>query len=86
TCTQIVYLYNEIAKKLELTPSDMFRLLGRRNFNGVSEKLRIASMDIGGGTTDLMIVSYAVDPPGSDALAPVQNFREGFRKAGDDIL
>jgi hypothetical protein len=86
SCTQIVYLYNEIAKKLELTPSDMFRLLGRKGPDGVAEKLRIASMDIGGGTTDLMIVSYSVDPPGSDALAPAQNFREGFRKAGDDIL
>jgi hypothetical protein len=86
TCTQIVYLYNEIAKKLELTPTEMFKLLGRKTSGNSTERLRIASMDIGGGTTDLMIVTYAVDPPGSDALAPMQNFREGFRKAGDDIL
>jgi hypothetical protein len=86
TCTQIVYLYNEITKKLELTPSDMFKLLNQKASESQPSKLRIASMDIGGGTTDLMIVSYFIDPPGSDTLSPTQNFREGFRKAGDDIL
>jgi len=87
SCTQILYLYNEIVKKFQLTPSDMFELFSRKvPGSGKNDKLRIASMDIGGGTTDLMIVTYTIEPPGSDALSPAQNFREGFRKAGDDIL
>jgi hypothetical protein len=84
TCTQIVYLYNEIVQKLQRTPSDFFKLLNQIS-SRESDRLRIASLDIGGGTTDLMIISYLIDRPGN-ALHPTQNFREGFRKAGDDIL
>ena len=48
------------------------------------KSLRIASVDIGGGTTDLMVTTYFhVD---NRALIPEQNFREGFRRAGDDLL
>ena len=46
--------------------------------------MRIASVDIGGGTTDLMITTYNCDK--SDVIYPIQEFREGFRIAGDDIL
>jgi len=46
--------------------------------------VRIASIDVGGGTTDLMITTYYAE--GNRAIKPVQNFREGFRIAGDDIL
>ena len=46
--------------------------------------LRIASVDVGGGTTDLMITTYYQYD--DRALVPVQNFREGFRRAGDDLV
>jgi hypothetical protein len=46
--------------------------------------LRVATVDVGGGTTDLMITTYYVD--GGRRLTPIQNFREGIRLAGDDIL
>jgi len=46
--------------------------------------LRIASVDVGGGTTDLMVTTYFQTD--NVALYPDQNFREGFRIAGDDLL
>ena len=46
--------------------------------------LRLASIDIGGGTTDLIITTYQLE--GGTAVKPVQEFREGFNIAGDDVL
>jgi hypothetical protein len=85
TCTQVVYLYNEIIKKFGQKSKDFVSLVGERRHGSPAERLRVASIDIGGGTTDLMVVTYELEPKGN-ALNPRQNFREGFRKAGDDIL
>jgi hypothetical protein len=41
----------------------------------------VASIDIGGGTTDLMICTYSAEA--GQEIEPHQNFREGFRIAGD---
>lgn len=84
TCTQILYLYTEIAEKFQKSPSGVFELLGRRT-NEASTELRLASLDIGGGTTDLMIITYEATNNNWEFSAK-QNFREGFRRAGDDIL
>jgi hypothetical protein len=46
--------------------------------------VRIASIDVGGGTTDLMVTTYFVEA--GKALVPYQVYREGFRVAGDDLL
>ena len=50
--------------------------------------LRIASIDIGGGTTDLAITQYRLDDGvGNNVkIMPRLLFREGFKLAGDDIL
>src|SRR5206468_11798133 len=49
--------------------------------------LSIASIDVGGGTTDLIINSYRIEGAGTSVtLFPEQRFREGFNVAGDDIL
>jgi hypothetical protein len=85
TCTQVVYLYNEIIEKFRKAPRDFFKLVADREVAPNGDRLRVASLDIGGGTTDLMITTYDVKASG-DALNPTQNFREGFRRAGDDIL
>lgn len=90
----LVYLYGEITQKLGGNMRTLFDLMGRKRIrtdqNGVlvgtepEESLRIASVDIGGGTTDLMVTTYFQRD--NRALVPVQNFREGFRRAGDDLL
>ena len=50
-------------------------------------QLRAASIDIGGGTTDLVITDYRLEGTGNNvSIFPGQLFREGFNIAGDDIL
>ncbi|HLZ03400.1 MAG TPA: virulence factor SrfB [Bradyrhizobium sp.] len=97
TCAQLVYLYNEIVEKFSANVPEFFDLVGRpRKFHDPerpgdtvkdidpARSLRVASVDVGGGTTDLMIVTYHIQ--GDHALFPIQNFREGFRIAGDEVL
>ena len=95
SCVQFVYLYGEIAQKLGGAVDGFMKLSGRprkfaeadgRELAGAQPEpsVRIASVDIGGGTTDLMITTYFAE--GNRAIKPVQNFREGFRIAGDDLL
>jgi hypothetical protein len=85
TATQLVFLYTEAAQRLKGDPGSFFALTGRpRPAYGSAPSLRVASIDIGGGTTDLMICTYAADR--GEHIVPKQNFREGFRIAGDEIL
>lgn len=86
TCAQFVWLYGEIARKFAGNVTAFLDLAGRpRRPDGVPvSSLRVASLDIGGGTTDLMIITYTA--LGDQGLSPEQNFREGVRIAGDDIL
>src|SRR5262249_48704051 len=87
TCVQLVWLYGEIARKFAGNVEAFFDLVGRRRASpggAPQPSLRLASIDIGGGTTDLMIITYT--PVGDHGLRPVPNFREGVRIAGDDVL
>lgn len=89
SCGQVVYLFSEIQNSFSGHPEEFFDLMRRRD--GQSEdrdKLRIASIDIGGGTTDLVIVDYALDDgKGANVfIVPDQKFRDGFKIAGDDII
>jgi hypothetical protein len=95
SCAQFVYLYSEIAHKFGGAIVDFMKLVGRpRPFVETGRatdpqaapqpSVRIASLDVGGGTTDLMITTYHVED--NRAIVPVQTFREGFRIAGEDIL
>jgi hypothetical protein len=83
TCTQVVWLYSELREKFLSKPSGYLEIMGVPAAGGHS--LRVASLDIGGGTTDLMVRTYMVQAQ-NDALRPIENFREGFRRAGDDIV
>ena len=85
TATHLVYLYNEIVEKFDGPPNDFFELVGRGKSVNDNPALRIASIDIGGGTTDLMIIEHEITDSDRTIL-PHQLFREGFRLAGDDIL
>ncbi|MGO8104165.1 virulence factor SrfB [Rhizobium leguminosarum] len=92
----LVYLYGEAVHKLGGSIKTLFDMLGKdraRPANLPAAKankgqpecsLRIASVDVGGGTTDLMVTTYYQTD--NIAIYPDQNFREGFRIAGDDLL
>lgn len=88
SCTQLVYLYSELTQKFEGRINTFLSLKGRKRLvarTGREEPtLRLACIDIGGGTTDLMVTTYSGEE--DRVLHPVQTFREGFRIAGDDLV
>jgi len=87
SATQIVYLYNEIVHKLRGDAAYLFQALGRRRNKEALPSLRIATIDIGGGTTDLVITTYRSEGSGAAVvIQPTEEFREGFNTAGDNIL
>jgi hypothetical protein len=83
TATQLVWLYAESVHRLQADPRQLFGLMGRVR-DGGQPSLRIASIDIGGGTSDLAVTTYALAQ--DQEIRPTQNFREGFKIAGDDLL
>ena len=88
SCTQLVYLYSELNQKFDGRIDQFLDLKGRprpRSDGRTPEpSLRLACIDIGGGTTDLMVTTYWGEA--GRVLHPQQTFREGFRVAGDDLL
>jgi hypothetical protein len=85
TATQIVWLHNEVAERFAGDAASLFALLGReRPQGGPGHSLRVASIDIGGGTTDLMVTTFT--RPQGELIVPAQEFRESFKIAGDDVL
>ncbi|WP_192456962.1 virulence factor SrfB [Musicola keenii] len=93
TCGQMVYLYNEAQVNFGGRAEAFFASMARPDKELAEDEqpgktLRIASIDIGGGTTDLAITQYWLDDGvGSNVkIIPRLLFREGFKVAGDDIL
>jgi hypothetical protein len=87
SCTQLVYLYTEVARNFGGDARRFFQLSQRPRSRPTDDTLTIASVDVGGGTTDLIINSYRLEGAGTSVtLFPEQRFREGFTVAGDDIL
>ncbi len=92
TCGQMVYLYNEIQVNFAGHAEEFFAAMARPDNGqravGASKTLRIASVDIGGGTTDLAVTQYNLEETAGNnvKITPHLLFREGFKIAGDDIL
>ncbi|MEO3988612.1 virulence factor SrfB [Pseudocitrobacter cyperus] len=93
SCGQLVWLYNEAISHFSGQTEALFSSLARTDRPaepGIARErtLRIASIDIGGGTTDMAITQYQLDDGtgGNVKITPQLLFREGFKVAGDDIL
>ena len=90
TATQAVYLYSQVALNYSGDARSFFQDVQHPNNAhdpAMRDQLRLATIDLGGGTTDLMITSIRVDGRGANVtLTPRQDFREGFNVAGDDAL
>ncbi|MDE2913953.1 MAG: virulence factor SrfB [Paracoccaceae bacterium] len=88
SCTHLVYLYAEILHRFEGQIDHYLRLRGkerpRKEGETPTPSVRLGCIDIGGGTTDLMITTYYSEE--GRVLHPVQVFREGFRIAGDELV
>ena len=88
TCGQVVWLFSETQNSFAGRPEEFFTL-ARRPGAPDDIRLTVATVDIGGGTTDLVINDYRLDESGRGAnryIIPEQRFRDGFKVAGDDIL
>ena len=91
TCCQLVYLYAEVAQRYLNHCEDFFNLYGHVRKEFKEDKyhrnaLTIGSLDIGAGTTDLMICAYKYDEKGVCKLTPKPLFWDSFYYAGDDLL
>ncbi len=88
TCSQLTFLYGEIAHRYRKKTSLFFKINGKIRKNSIYENkpaVTVASVDIGGGTTDLMIATYQTSPEDDSVIIPDPEFWEGFNIAGDDI-
>ena len=90
TCSQLVFLYGEISKRYLNNSQLFFDLYGKKREDVTNKKeksLTIGSIDIGGGTTDLMICAYQFEKGQSLAvIKPHPLYWESFNLAGDDLL
>lgn len=95
TCVQFVYLCAEVVTRYKNNcaefferygklRSDVFEADGKTIYN--KNSLTVGSVDIGAGTTDVMICSYKYTTVGQTTLTPVPRYWESFYTAGDDIL
>lgn len=90
TAAQFVFLYAEIHEKYLNNVKDYFDFYGKKrteieNYN--KKSLTIGSVDIGAGTTDVMIATYKYEDEGGQCvLTPIPLFWESFYNAGDDLL
>ncbi len=95
---QAVYVFNEIYNNYAGRAQEFFKTMARPDQpardSTAEPYLSVATIDIGGGTTDLVINEYflahAQDDEGAvhggAVIVPQQRFRDGFRIAGDDIV
>lgn len=88
SATQLVFIYNEIAVKFPGDSEGYFSTFGKSARSGKEPlAVRVASVDIGGGTTDMVITNYVNQSENViNIISPRQEFRESFNFAGDDIV
>lgn len=90
TCSQLAFIYGEIANKYKGNSTLYLDTVGKLRQDSPKpdhKGVTLVSVDIGGGTTDLMICNYISDPKSdTTVLTPDPLFWEGFNLAGDDIL
>jgi hypothetical protein len=78
---QMVYLYQEIAENFAGSMEEFVSVYARDK-----SRIRIASVDIGGGTSDVMIAEYEDKLPGTGtSLAVKKLFQDGVGIAGDEV-
>jgi len=91
TAPQLVFLYGMIKHKFDGNPDLFFNLYGKshaakKDKEAKKRLLTIGSLDIGGGTSDLMICRYTYKYDEITEITPEPLFWESFSLAGDDLL
>ena len=87
--SQLVYLYAELAQRYGGHIDKFIKMKGhyrkdleKRGLDG--NAVTIGTIDIGAGTTDIMVTAYS--KKGDGRLIPTPLFYDSFYSAGDDIL
>lgn len=82
TCSQFVYLYGLLTEKYKGCCKSLFDVYGEYS----KDSLIIGSLDIGAGTSDVMICQYDYNSKNPSLLKPNPLFWDSFDTAGDDML
>lgn len=86
TCSQLVYMYGEVGHKYKGCSTEFFNLYGKIEEGETQPSLTVASLDIGAGTSDLMISRYTYQKGDVTTITPEPLFYDSFYFAGDDML
>lgn len=89
TCSQFVYLYGKLTETYRTSSLDFFDTYGRTRLCADGQErpsLIVGSLDIGAGTSDIMVCRYEYDAAESMRLKPVPTFFDSFGYAGDDMM
>ena len=89
TCCQLVFIYAEVAQRYNNKAEEYFNLYGkvRNDLEDYDKKsVTIGSIDIGAGTTDLMINAYKYNSSSTSDLTPHPLYWESFNLAGDNLV
>ncbi len=86
TCSQLVYMYGEAGYKYKGCCSEFFKLYGRTEQGESQPSITVGSLDIGGGTSDLIINKYTYEKGDITSVRPEPLFCDSFYHAGDDVL
>jgi len=87
TAVQLCYLYGEVQYRFPQDARRYFSVTGRRREEDGPPTLRLASLDVGGGTTDMVISEFWADPDaiGFTSIHSRPLFRDGLNMGGDDV-
>lgn len=89
TCSHFVYLYGLFTHTYQNCSNEFFNMYGKKRTNEnneICDSIRIGSLDIGAGTTDIMICQYNYNSNIPSRLKPIPIFWDSFDTAGDDML
>lgn len=82
TCCQMVYMYGELRRYLG-NADEFFKTYGKCRNGEETPSITIGTLDIGAGTTDIMICNYEHN---AQSIKPEPLFWESFKIAGDDLV
>lgn len=89
TCSQFVYLFGQFHEVYQNNSSEFFKLYGKRRISDdgkEKDSLVIGSLDIGAGTSDIMVCKYEYNQSNPSRLKPIPLFWDSFDYAGDDMM
>ena len=86
TCSQLVYMYGEVGQKYKGCCNEFFHLYGKVEEGDTQPSITVGSLDIGAGTSDLMVSKYTYIKGDVTTITPDPQFYDSFYYAGDDML